>query len=197
MLTDTLLDKVVAALQETAVAVEKSKAQEITSGVKRGLSVDERQLAIDVLLDSIDHLRAAAIGVLAASKRKLAGMLAASLESRGKSDDEQPGCSLCKLASDSAAEGSPREVSEGSADLGLDASGGMRPAADEEVDPGRRAGIDQLERNARAPRDREQEVVLLGVGAAVRVDRQRQGGSLLRAPGGIPGAAVAHALSVL
>jgi hypothetical protein len=88
-ITEALLDEAAVALQEATVAVEKSKADEISSAVKRGLSVDERQLALDVLLDSIDHLRAAAIGVLAASKPKLAEMLAAPLESRSKADDDE------------------------------------------------------------------------------------------------------------
>ncbi len=89
-----MLGQAEAALELAHDAVERSKARESAAAIVRATTADERQLAADVLLDSIDHLRAAALAVFSASRPRLTAVLAAPLESRprttAESDDEEP-----------------------------------------------------------------------------------------------------------
>lgn len=89
-LTPALLERAAQALERARASVQQSKSREEEASVKRANQADERQLALDVLLDSIDHLRAAAMGVLSDHLPRLAEHLEAPLESRGKSEEEEP-----------------------------------------------------------------------------------------------------------
>lgn len=87
-LTSALLSRGKAALDRARTAVARSKSREVESSVHRANQADEQQLALDVLLSCIDHLRAAALSALSDTRPKLAELLAAPLEARSRGDDE-------------------------------------------------------------------------------------------------------------
>lgn len=87
-LTSALLARGKAALSKASAAVARSKNREVEASVSRANHADEQQLALDVVLYSIDHLRAAALSVLSESRPKLAALLEAPLEIRSRGGEE-------------------------------------------------------------------------------------------------------------
>jgi hypothetical protein len=79
-LTPALLHDSAAALQTARSAVRKRRGHAVGSAVDHADHADEDQIALDVLLDSVDHLRAAALVTFADSRPQLSEALAAPLE---------------------------------------------------------------------------------------------------------------------
>lgn len=91
-LTDDVIAAAEAARAAAADAVARAQAASVKADVARLNDADGQQLALDVLLDLLDHLRAAARARLYKSRPKLAEALMAPLErpSRAKGDDDEP-----------------------------------------------------------------------------------------------------------
>lgn len=91
-LTDGALARAEAALARAAVAVKRDRAGEVSARVARASTADDRQLALDVLLDCLDHLRAAARVNLSPTRPKLAAVLTAPIEkpARAKPPEREP-----------------------------------------------------------------------------------------------------------
>lgn len=79
-LTDTAIERAGRALAAARKAITLSDQQALDSRVSRLDGADDRQLALDALLDAIDHLRAAALTTLRHSRPLLAGALSAPVE---------------------------------------------------------------------------------------------------------------------
>lgn len=79
-LTDAVIADAERALHAATVAVEASRKGKVVSSFTRIDSADARQLALDVLLDCIDHLRAAARTTLHKTRPKLCEALCAPIE---------------------------------------------------------------------------------------------------------------------
>jgi hypothetical protein len=90
-MTDAVLGAADEALSRAQKAVSTRRGRQVSAAVQRTDQSDTRQLALDVLLDSIDHLRAAALVALSGSRPRLAAALTAPLEaSRARADEEPP-----------------------------------------------------------------------------------------------------------
>lgn len=79
-LTDEVLAQAESALDAAKKKVGARKTQRVKGSVEHSQLADEQQLALDVLLDSIDHLGAAALATLEGARPAVARRLSAALE---------------------------------------------------------------------------------------------------------------------
>lgn len=91
-LTDDVIEAADAALTTARAAVTRARRQGVSASVSRGAAAEREQRALDVLLDRIDHLRAAALTRLAPVKPTLAALLMAPLEASrtARASDDEP-----------------------------------------------------------------------------------------------------------
>lgn len=87
-LTDDTIEETERALTKAAKTVERARQASQSGALARIGGADTRQLALDVLLDSIDYLRAAARTTLARARPKLAAALSAPIEKGRDKPDE-------------------------------------------------------------------------------------------------------------
>lgn len=91
-LTDDVIEAADHALVTARKAVSRARRQGVSASVSRGAAAEREQRALDVLLDRIDHLRAAALTRLAPLKPTLAALLMAPLEASraARASDDEP-----------------------------------------------------------------------------------------------------------
>lgn len=92
-LTDAAIADAETSLDAARVAVSEARSRKIDDAVNRLDGLDERQLALDVLLDCIDHLRAAAKTTLGKTRPRVGEALSAPIEpqrARSVADTDDP-----------------------------------------------------------------------------------------------------------